>query len=313
MALVPAKCPECGGFVEVYSEKSAGICQHCGQPFVVEKAINTFNSYYNINNITYNNYGDGTVVNVYEDKPKDFIIEGGVLKKYQGASVDVVIPDGIIEIGEKCFDSLKVKTVVIPDSVTSIGASAFYNCTNLESITIPDNVTSIGNRAFCECKSLESVIVGDSISNVGDYAFEGTPFYNNPILWNDDVLYIGKALIVAKESLSGAYTIKDGTKCISANAFAKCKGLRKIVIPESVTKIGSCAFGVIGLRFEEIVAPIDMLPKIKAGFNWEYPYELGKIEAAVRKGNGLCTFCGGTFKDGFFSTKCTKCGKSKDY
>ena len=48
MPLVPAKCPECGGLVEVDNEKRAGLCQHCGQPFVIEDAIQTFNTYYQI-------------------------------------------------------------------------------------------------------------------------------------------------------------------------------------------------------------------------------------------------------------------------
>lgn len=70
MALLPAKCPECGGFVEVDSEKKLGICQHCGQPFVVEDAIQTFNNYYNTTNNynTTHNYGDGAVVNVFENQ-----------------------------------------------------------------------------------------------------------------------------------------------------------------------------------------------------------------------------------------------------
>lgn len=80
------------------------------------------------------------MVNIYEHKPKDFVIEGGILKKYKGASVDVVIPDGVIEIGENSFTDLKIKSVVIPGSVASIGHSAFYNCTSLTALTIPNNV-----------------------------------------------------------------------------------------------------------------------------------------------------------------------------
>jgi tetratricopeptide (TPR) repeat protein len=68
--LVPAKCPDCGGFVEVDSEKRLGICQHCGNPFVVEEAVQTFNTYYNTTNNynTNHNYGEGAVVNVYENQ-----------------------------------------------------------------------------------------------------------------------------------------------------------------------------------------------------------------------------------------------------
>ena len=62
----------------------------------------------------------------------DFTIENGILKNYTG----------------KCRD------VVIPDSVTSIGSSAFESCSSLTSVIIPDSVTSIGNSAFYQCKSL---------------------------------------------------------------------------------------------------------------------------------------------------------------
>lgn len=62
----------------------------------------------------------------------DFVIENGVLKKYEGAGGDVLIPDG----------------------VTCIGWSAFGGCTSLTSIAIPDSVTRIGEDAFNGCTSL---------------------------------------------------------------------------------------------------------------------------------------------------------------
>ena len=113
MAFVQAKCPECGGMLAVDENKKAAVCQFCGGAFIVQEAINNYltNNITN-NNITHN-YGEGAVVNVYEDKSKDFLIEGGVLKEYHGASVDVVIPDGVVEIGSESFQGLKIKSVVI--------------------------------------------------------------------------------------------------------------------------------------------------------------------------------------------------------
>lgn len=63
------------------------------------------------------------------------------------------------------------KSYVIPESVTSIGENAFYDCESLTSITISDNVTNIGDAAFFRCPFLESVIVSDNVTYIGRFAF----------------------------------------------------------------------------------------------------------------------------------------------
>ena len=135
-----------------------------------------------------------------------------------------------------------VKTVVIGDSVTSIGNRAFDNCTSLTSVTIPDSVTSIGYRTFYDCTSLTSITIPDSVTSMGANAFYGTGVYNNSSNWENNVLYIGNHLISAKTSITGDYTIKFGTKTIACEAFFCCTGLTSVTIPDSVTSIGVSAF-----------------------------------------------------------------------
>ena len=60
---------------------------------------------------------------------------------------------------------------IIPTSVTSIGNSAFYDCTGLTSVTIPNSVTSIGDRAFFGCTGLASVTIPNSVTSIGSSAF----------------------------------------------------------------------------------------------------------------------------------------------
>ena len=61
--------------------------------------------------------------------------------------------------------------VIIPNSVTSIGGSAFAGCSGLTSITIPNSVTTISNDAFQYCTGLTSVTIGNSVTTIGTYAF----------------------------------------------------------------------------------------------------------------------------------------------
>jgi hypothetical protein len=59
----------------------------------------------------------------------------------------------------------------IPDGVTTIGVSAFYDCRNLRTITISDSATAIGKEAFHGCNSLTGITIPDSVTSIGDYAF----------------------------------------------------------------------------------------------------------------------------------------------
>ncbi|MBR0360592.1 MAG: leucine-rich repeat domain-containing protein, partial [Clostridia bacterium] len=132
--------------------------------------------------------------------------------------------------------------IVIPDGVKSINYDAFCNCRYITSISIPNSVTSIGDCAFSGCTSLERVTIGKSVTSIGYDAFTETGYYNDEINWENDVLYIGNYLIRARESLFGEYQIKAGTKIIADDAFSCCDNFTGIIIPDSVTRIGSGAF-----------------------------------------------------------------------
>ncbi len=84
---------------------------------------------------------------------------------------DVVIPDGVTEISAAFAYDNSITSVTIPNSVTSIGNSAFYQCRGLTSVTIGNGVTSIGDYAFYYCTGLTSVTIGNSVTNIGNYAF----------------------------------------------------------------------------------------------------------------------------------------------
>ena len=78
----------------------------------------------------------------------------------------------VTSIGEKAFTYSDLTGFTIPDSVTSIGGWAFWNCSRLTKITIPDSVTSIGQWTFKGCSSLTSITIGDGVTSIARLAFE---------------------------------------------------------------------------------------------------------------------------------------------
>ncbi len=84
----------------------------------------------------------------------------------------IVISNSVPSIGDWAFsDCTSLSNIVIPNSVTSIGEGAFSSCTSLSDIVIPDSVTRIGNLAFSNCTSLSNIVISDSVTNIGDDVF----------------------------------------------------------------------------------------------------------------------------------------------
>ena len=139
-------------------------------------------------------------------------------------STGFVVVDGILS-GYSGTDSV----VSIPDSVTVIGAYAFFECDSMTSVTIPDGVTTIGNGAFAACGNLVSIEVDSS---------------NTSVLSVDDVLYNidMTSLLCCSGGKTGEFAIPESITSISANAFYGCCSLTGVTIPDSVAEIGESVF-----------------------------------------------------------------------
>ena len=141
------------------------------------------------------------------------------------------------------------QSTIIPNSVTSIGNSAFRRCASLTSIEIPNSVTSIGSEAFSGCSSLTSITFGDNsqLTSIGSEAFSGCSSLTSIEIPNS-VTSIGYYAFSGCSSLT-SIEIPNSVTSIGDNAFSYCSSLTSIEIPNSVTSIGDYAFwGCSSLR-----------------------------------------------------------------
>ena len=164
-------------------------------------------------------YGDGD--GMFYDDSVNFVIENGVLKKYNGWQTFVEIPDTVTSIGDEAFkNNTSMVSVSIPDSVKSIGDSAFYGCTSLLGVVIPDSVEKTGRCAFQKCSKLASAYL--------------------PV--NEKFTYMNAYMFESCTSLK-KIEIPDNVTGIDGAAFAECKKLSDVVLSKNLKTMGWQVFG----------------------------------------------------------------------
>lgn len=172
------------------------------------------------------------------------ILNDGTLRLYQyeGTDTNIVVPDTIdgrkvTVLGNStfqyCTQASDIESVTLPDSLTTIEKNAFYNCEKLKSVTIPQNVSSIGLAAFVEGLS-ESSLTEIKVDPENPYFSE-----KDGVVFSKD----GTKLIVFPSGRSGDYQIPDGTVSVGDYAFYYCVNVSSITVPGSVRSLGEGAFG----------------------------------------------------------------------
>lgn len=153
----------------------------------------------------------------------------------------IVIPDSVTTIGPGAFfGCISLKEIIIPDSVRTIGKYAFTGCTVLDNVIVPDSVMQIGQYAFSNCTHLTHISIPDSIKELPERVFSGCSLLKNVQLSNS-LTTIGIYAFSSCHSLE-SIEIPNSVTSIGYDAFYDCYALKKVTLPSSLTIIESYLF-----------------------------------------------------------------------
>lgn len=141
-----------------------------------------------------------------------------------------VVPDGVTAIGDMAFNDSKIVNVEFPESLESIGASAFIDCDFLSFVEISPNVSSIGLGCFSECDALEEIYVDTDNETYKDrdgvlFSKDGTVLYCYPLGMKNS-----------------SYNVPSGVEEIASYAFEHNEVLGSVTFPASLKRIGDYSF-----------------------------------------------------------------------
>ena len=174
----------------------------------------------------------------------------------------VIIPDSVETIGVNCFNYCRdLESVVIGDRVHTIGVSAFENCPALVSAAVGDSVKTFGNRAFALCRKLTAIRIPAATEAIGNSAFAMCGELKTAEFEEGNLLSIGESAFTDCTKLESVQ-FYDGIESIGDKAFYCCSSLKTLTIPGSIECTDYYSFngctGLTTLVLEEGVEIIGM-------------------------------------------------------
>lgn len=181
---------------------------------------------------------------VYQGEDSDFVIEDGVLEKYQGNEPVVIIPDTVKEIGYGAFEKDKtVLKVIMPDSVEKMENAVFNECENLMEIRFSHSLKEIPAHTCSGCLALEKVIIPEGVTTIGDGAFNSgdIPMSYSEIKFPKTLKSIEGEAFSNNDSVT-EISLPDGLESIGIYAFEKNTSLVKVSFGDGITELSEGVF-----------------------------------------------------------------------
>lgn len=136
------------------------------------------------------------------------------------------IPSSVTDIGSSAFSDSGLKSITIPEGITTIGFGMFAYCSGLASVTLPSSVTSIEAKAFDHCTSLTSIDIPGTVKSIGSSAFYGSGLTSIDI---NNVTEIGDMAFEYCAKMKSASILK--ARSVPESTFENCIALEKLVLP----------------------------------------------------------------------------------
>lgn len=165
----------------------------------------------------------------------------GAYAMYKVRADEIVLPDSLTDIGVSAFaDNSRLVAITLPDGIIEIPAGAFSGCTGLYTVTFPASLTDIGQKAFYNCGRLSVRTLPEALKGIGEQAFYDCDGLTE-VTFPSALMGVGQSAFYDCDGLMLVY-IANGTQSIGARAFAACENLQLVYLPASVTSIGAEAF-----------------------------------------------------------------------
>lgn len=281
------RCNICGGNLKMQANKEA-VCESCGMAYSIASLRDRFNGlkvsitgsnedidrwkelvnrYLEKNDYT---AAERIIKKILEAAPADLFtntlyeqmqdwkylkVVNGVLVSYTGKKDQLVLPKGILEIGDEAFAASSIVSIELSEGVRKIGKSAFKKCTFLKNIRLTGSLVEIDEEAFAFCNFL-SICIPHSVRKMGDHCFTGSALQE---IDASNVDFIGIGALSYCQNLEKVVLPKK-IKKIPVRLF-EGSGIVKMDIPSHITEVGAGAFrGCKSLRkvvFNDALSIID--------------------------------------------------------